>query len=417
MSFIKKTTVKLSLITMMALTPSMVMGASGSGFMEGSSESTSAMLETPTFEGQIARINIGINLIRLNTDILERMPISADAQWVDKIILPFTSKIRRATLKSKAMREDAYYSTVTLTNHILGRRAISISPLTARLFYEASVIYKNSTNGYNDFHIPDMNVFPDISDMKTYITFKDDAKVAVIDVEAKTGLFPNVVDATISLLPEDLVENIQDARKEMQNAKDEFNSKVSEVGSLEAWLDDDKNDKNPQKEEKSKLLDEAKDAKDNLKKVFEEKSDIYFELLESGAEAIASNFDDSKIPLAQKLKKLLDAIDNNAMGAISMFTSATAGLTRGMGALKNDMKAIATAQSLSNLVGNQKKFLAQRYKRIMVGALMAIPNISIGSYMAISQSNEIGKYQDIVNKILEGAEAEKDVKTESIKDK
>lgn len=414
LNFLKKTGIKLSLVTAIIATPSIAMAASGAGFMDASSESSSAALEAPTFEGQIARINIGINLIRLNTDIMERMPISADAEWVDKIvdILPLSEM-----LKLKEIREDAYYSTVGLTNLLLGRKYnvpgkqalnVPISFLTARLYYEASVIYKNELNSDGDFHIPDMNVFPDISDMKTYTTFKNDPKVEIIDIEASSGFYKNVVEAIISLLPEDLKEEVIESRKEMKEAKEDFDNATSTKGQIEAWLDDDKNSNAPEVSDKKTELEVAKVKEEELKAVFEEKEKAYITLLESGATALESNYDSSKVPLAKKLEKLLDAVDNNALGAVSMFSAATAGLVRGMGTLQDELKAIATAQQLTTLVGNQKLFLIERYERMLVGAVMAVPNISIGTYTAISQSSEIGKYQDIVNTILEGAKAEEE---------
>jgi len=409
-NFLKKTGIKLSLVTAIIATPSIMMAASGSGFVEGSSESTSAAMENPTFEGQLVRINVGINLIRINTDILERMPISADSQWADKVVAKITSKMYRDTLNLKVVKNDAYYSTVGLTNLILKRRAISVSPLSARLFYEASIIYKNPTNGYPAYHLPDMNVFPDITDMKTYVTFQDDSKVEIIDIEAKTGFYRNVVEAVISLLPEDLKEDVLDAKKEMRNAQDILDDAISARGQIEAWLDDDANDGSPDISEKEAELEIAVVREDEAKKEFEIKEDTYFVLLESGAEAIGSDFDASKVPLAKKLKELLDTVDNNDIGAISMFTSATAGLVRGYSAASDEMKAINTAQQLTSLIGNQKQFLVERYKRMAVGSLMAVPNISIGTYMAISQSHEVGKYQDIVNKILEGAKADEEAK-------
>jgi len=405
---LKKIGIKLSLVTAMLATPSMVLAASGSGFVDGSSESSSAAMENPTFEGQLARINIGINLIRINTDILERMPISADAQWVDKIVANFSSKMYKETLNLKALKNDSYYSTVGLTNFILRRPAISVSPLSARLFYEASIIYKNETNGYPSYHIPDMNVFPDITDTKTYVTFKDDSKVQIIDIEAKTGFYRNVVEAVISLLPDDLQEEVLDAKAEMKEAKEMFAEATSKVAQLEAWLDDDKNSQSPMVEEKEAELEVAKAEKDELEKEFDAKETAYLTLLESGAEMIGSDFDESKIPLAKKLQKLLDTVDNNAIGAISMFSAATAGMVRGYSVASDEMEAINQAQLLTSLVGNQKQFLIERYKRMAIGSLIALPNISIGTYMAISQSSEIGKYQDIVNKILEGAKAEEE---------
>jgi len=398
----KKIGIQLSLVTAILTTPSLTLASSGSGFMEGSSESISAMMETPTFEGQIARINIGINLIRINTDLLERMPISADAVWVDKVVATITPEIYKETLNTKALKNDAYYSTVNITNILLKRQAIKVSPLSARLYYEASVIYKNDTNGYEGFHVPDMNVFPDISDMKSYVTFKDDDKVEIIDIEAKTGFYRNVVEAVISLLPDDLQESVIDARKEMKDAQNDLNDVKSEIAELEAWLDDDKNAESTEKSAKEEELKVAEAQEDEKRTIFEGKEKIYFTLLETGADAIEANYDASKIPLAKKLQKLLDTVDNNAIGAISMFSSATAGLTRGYATVTDEMQAISSAQDLTTLLGNQKEFLGERYKRMAIGSLMALPNISIGTYMAISQSKEIGKYQDIVNKVLEG---------------
>lgn len=413
LNFLKNTSVKLSLVAAIIATPSIVSAASSSGFVEGSSESTSAAMENPTFEGQLARINIGINLIRINTDILERMPISADAEWVDKIVADITPQMYKDTRNTKAMREDAYYSTVGLTNYILRRPAISVSPLSARLFYEASVIYKNEANGHPNFNVPDMNVFPDITDMKTYVTFKDDSKVEIIDIEASSGFHRNVVEATISLLPEDIKEEVLESRKEVQTAKEDFDNATSKVGQLNEWLDDDANAGSPDVEEKKAELETTEVEKNELETVFEAKQDAYFLLLENGAEAIKSDYDSSKVPLATKLQKLLDAVDNNAIGAISMFTSATAGLVRGNGTISDEMRAIMRAQALTNLVGNQKQFLVQRYERMLVGTLMALPNITIGSYKAYSQSSEIGKYQAVVDAILEGAQAEKEAQEAS----
>lgn len=157
-------------------------------FIEGLSESSSAALEDPSFEKQLVRINVGINLIRINTDIIENMPVSADSKWVEKVIAPVN---RRAVNILNAVRDDAYYSTVRITNAILGRPlSVRMSPLEYRLYWQASVIYKNSSNGNPKYNIPDMNTFPDISNTKTYTSFKEvqnGAKISLIDVEATSS--------------------------------------------------------------------------------------------------------------------------------------------------------------------------------------------------------------------------------------
>ena len=405
---IKKSSFGLSLVALMAITTSSLYAASAGGVFEGTSESTSALIEDPSFESQLNRINVGVNLVRINTDILENMPVSQDSKWVDEVIAPVTHKKRQELYKLDDVKNDAYYSTAALTNAILGRRAMVMSPLNLRLYLQASVIYKNDINGHSNNNLPDMNTFPDITDTKTYVTFKSDDKVKMIDVEATSGnLYSNVEAAVISLLPEDLQEGVSSAKDDYEIAKENVGASKSEVASIEAWLDDDANIDSTEKAEKNAELEAAKVALSENETVMQEKENIYFELLASGAEAIESNFDESKIPLAKKLDSLLDAVDNNALGAISMFTSATAGLTRGMGMLDKELKAIMLAQGLTTLVGNQKQYIDERYRRMLVGSLLALPNITLGTYYAVSQSSKIGKYQDIVNAVLDGAKAGK----------
>lgn len=394
------------MVAALAVSPLSLQAASAGGVIEGSSESTSAMIEDPSFEKQIVRINVGINLVRINTDILESMPVSQDSEWVDKVVAP----VNYALVNNlDDVKYDAYYSTVNITNALLGKYvAVRMSPLEARLFWQASVIYKNKTNANEGFNLPNMNVFPDISDSKTYTSFKSDSKVALIDVEASSGnLYNNVEDAVISLLPEDLQESVSSAKSEYITARDELGGATSSVKSIESWLDDDANAQSPERMDQEAELETAIVLEKERESEFENKESIYFELIASGAEAIESNFDESKIPLAKKLQNLLDAIDNNAFGAMSMFTSATAGMARGVGVVENELKAMMLAQALTNLVGNQKQFIGDRLARLGVGTLLAIPNVFIGTYYAASQSSKIGKYQDVVNAVLSGAEAAK----------
>lgn len=410
-SFLKKTSVKLSLVAAMAIMPSIVYAGSASGVMEGSSESSTAITEAPNFEGQLARINIGINLVRLNTDILERMPVSADSEWVNRVVEPITTEKYKSVLEMKEVKEDAYYSTVDITNAILGRPRTTISLLSVRLFSEAGAIYKNKTNGNENFNIPDMNVFPTISDTKSFVTFEDDKKVAVIDVEAKSGnLYKNVEEAVISMLPENLIEEIEASKKEYKQAREDAADAKSKVKTIEAWLNDDVNSGDPKiVDQKSNLTAANLELKDADAK-FDAKEDAYYLLLKSGADAIAANFDEKKVPLAIKLQALLDTVDNNAVGALSMFVSATAGLYMGMGQASNETKAIAKAQESKSLNAKQKELLTDRYGRMIKGTVLAMPNIFLGSYYATKQASLAGKYQDIVNKVLEGAKAADEAK-------
>ena len=387
---IKKSTIQLSIVAAIALSPSLLQAASASGAMEGSSESISAAIEQPNFEGQLVRINTAVNLVRLNTDILESMPVSLDAEWVDEVVAPLTEEQSKKTMARKEVQEDAYYSTVGVTNAILGRTAIPISPLGIRLYTEAAVIYEK---------IPDMNVFPEITNPKTYITFKD---VKLKKVKAVKGtLYKNVEEATISLLPDALQEEVIAAQKEFKQAKIDAGKAKADEKLIEAWLDDDKNQNSPEIAEYNEKLKVAQLNTAKMEEQFKAKEEAYFLLLEKGSEAIEASFDASKIPLAKKLEKLLDTVDNNVIGAISLYASATAGLVRGLGQAGEEIKAITKAQLVIPV--GQKQKLDERYARMAKGALLAIPNIFIGSYYATTQSSLAGKYQQIVDKVIEGA--------------
>jgi tRNA pseudouridine-54 N-methylase len=412
---IKKTTIKLSVVAALALTPSAVLAATGAAVAEGSSESISAMMESPNVEQQINRINTGINLIRVNTDILERMPVSEDTQWVEKIITPLSQEEYKKVFSLKEIKEDPYYSTVGITNLLLGRVAMPMSPATAKLYTQLSVIYQNAQNGHKKMHLPGLYSFPDISSPKSYVTFPEDKKVDVIKVEAKgANLHNNVEDATISLVSEGLQEEINAAKVEYKQTKEEVANKKSVEGELEAWLKDDKNIKSPQRAEKQEALNVAKAEVEAAEATFDEKSDIYFAALEKGADDIEVNFDPSKVELAKKLSKLLDIVDNNAIRAGSLFAAATAHLAKnGIDTLSHELVAIQKAQALTTLVGNQKQFLIQRYKRMATGALMAIPNIGIGAYYATKQALLSNEYKNVVNKVLEAAEVAAEAEAEA----
>jgi hypothetical protein len=404
---IKKSTVKLSLAAILAIVPSALQAASGSAAMEGSSESSSAIIESANIEQQVNRINVGINFIRLNTDILERMPISEDSEWVDNLTTTMTQDMYKNVLNLKSVKNDPYYSTVHISNAFLGRVAIPMTMLNARLYHQMSAIYKNETNGYKKNKLPDLNTLPSILDLKSYITFKDEPKVEVIDVAAINGnLFKNVEEATLSLLPESVQEDINEAKSDYKSAKDSVGQAESKVAVIETWLEDDKNANSPEIADKKTELATAKAELEEAKAEFDVKEDIYFKLIESGIETMDNNFDESKIKLAQKIDKLLNAIDNNAIGAGSLFTAATTHIAKnGITTLEDELKAITLAQAAKNLVGDQKDYLVYRASNLAKGIVLSLPNIAIGSFYAIKQVSLASEYQSIVDKILDGAKA------------
>ena len=397
LNILKRSSVKLSLVAALAITPSIALGASSGGFLESSTEMTQAAIEPANYEAQIVRINTGINMVRINTDILENMAISVDSEWVEKVIAPLDYK---AVSQLPAVKNDAYYSTVGFTNQLLGRTSISLTALGARLYQEANAIYKE---------MPNMNVFPDITNTKTFVTFKD---VELIDVEAKTGnLYKNVEEATISLLPEDMKEEAIAAFTEYKEAREALIEAKTKTGEIEAWLDDDKNDGSSETAAYEEKLTVAEAAEEEAEKTVDTKEEIYFTSLKNGAKALESNYDASKLPLAKKLEKLLDTVDNNALGATGSFAAAVIGLRKGGGVYDQEVAAIDQAiMNNTNLNSPAYKALNERKSRMLMGSLMALPDIAIGTYYAAKQSSLAGEYQQIVSVIIEAGQAEEEAK-------
>ena len=434
MTFSKKITsaaLKLSIAASLVIGTS-AMAASSSGFIEGSSESTSALLEDPGFEAQINRINTGINLVRINNTILKHMPVSEDSAWIDDLV----SNIDYDVVHSmKEVKEDAYYSTVTLTNAILGRKALGMSPLDTRLYWEARAIYKNralvdvnateaeenkmiEVNGEKTvllydkkYHLPSMHIFPNIFKPATFLEYPITENVQFIDVTAEKGeLYPSAGHAALSLVPEALHEDIIEAKAAFDEAEQAALDVAIEKADIFLWLEDPANADSSERILQQGEFDAKELELETAKAVIDEKEDIFLLLVEGAAEAISNDFDETKVPLAKKLQKLFDAIDNNAIGAASMFAAATVGIYKGRGVIEKELQALQTAQAYTNLVGNQKSFLISRIKNMGMGSLYAIPNIALGTYYATKQALFIGKYQNVVEAVLDAHEIAEEAK-------
>jgi len=423
---LKKVSLGMSMVAALVVAPISLQAGVG----EGLSESSSAAMESPNFEHQLVRINTGINYIRISYDIMLEMPISEDAEWADLCVRTMDKKMVTDTLALDDVKNDAYFSTVMITNLILRRPVPPMSPAIIRLYYVASVIYKNKANSYildeagekvigsdgkakqngnQNYHIPDFNEFPDVTNLDTFVKFKKDSKVSLIKVEAKNGnSYTNVAKAIIALLPDSLQDKAKESRAELLVAREEVASTKGEVAVLEVWLDDEKNAGSPDIADKKEGLEVAKKKNEMAEKVYDEKEDIYFSILDQGALQIEADFDVSKVPLAKKVDNLLGLVDDGAINAGSLFTAAMIGIYRGLGEYDKELKAILVAQALTTLVGNQKQFLIERYKRMLVGTLMAIPNIAVGSYYLASGRGAISTYKDVVGAVLDGAEAQEE---------
>lgn len=372
-------------------------------------------MEGPNVEQQINRINVGIAFIRLNTVILNEMPISGDSKWADDLTTVMTTEMYTKIRSSDAVRNDPYFSTAMLTNLILQRAALSLTSLNARLYLQLNTIYKNSSNEtttdeHKRYSIPDIYELPAFTNMSTFTNFgsiNNGKEVSKIEVDAiQYEKYANLEEAAISLTPRKYQQQLLQSRQDYKKAKKDVLKTEGDIVILQEWFKDDANFYHPQRESKHDSLKVAKETLKILKMSLDEADEIYTLLIKDAVSQIeAFQGDDylvQALPLAKKLDKLLATVDNNALATLSLFASATTHLTKnGLGTLDQEIRALMIAKGARQLVRNQKAFLIQRLSRMTKGALMALPNISIGSYYALKQIREVSRYQTIVDKVLD----------------
>lgn len=408
MNVIIKRCVNLSLVLGMAFMPLKAL-AMGNAVATGSLESSSALIEPANVERQLNRINDGINLIRINNIILFDMPVSQDAKWAQEVAAAFSLGMQQRVDASAHIQNDPYYSTVMFSNAILGHPTISkLTPAGYKLHHKILTLFKNKQNGYSNkkYALPNLYAMPSLEDAKTFTHFPYEENVELIEVEAISGtLYENAAYATIALLPDALQEEVIEAQESYQNRLNEYVELKAQVVALQAWFKDDNHIAHPKRNAQKEALEIKKEQLKQAQAFANEQEAIFFEILQKAALAIETNFDVSKIELAQKLDALFESIDTAAMDAITLFSTATMHLSKnGFASLSDELKAITAAAGIVS-IAKQENFLKQRYQRVASNAVYAFANITMGTYYAYKQVRLVGKYQQIVDKMIEGAKA------------
>jgi hypothetical protein len=421
----KKLMLQFSLAASMVLAPISALAVSSQGIVGGSSESVSAMIEKPSFEKQVQRAKTGTNLLRLGHTVFTQLPIAQDSIWVDVASIQLGVKEIGEIRNSQEVKKDPYFATATITAMVNGDQmgaATVVTPLTARLYYITEVVYKNPNNpickAYKDpkqkqicqkkmagYHLPNMNILPTLSNLETFRTFPKEKGVALIDVTAKTGtLYPNIEDAIIALAPDASQEEIKTARDNYEQELKKVAELKGKIKELEAKIKDDKNAKNPHKKEWEAEKTKLEKQLDAQEKVADAKQEILYKLLDKAALDIKNNFDKTKVPLAKKISKMVDVLDDLYSGSISMYVAATAGLVRGYGAIGQDLQGIQKAIAMTPDPVMKAK-LSERLANLPHAALMTLPMIGVGTYFASKDLSLLHHFNGIVDAVMEGQKA------------
>ncbi|MGP1561877.1 MAG: hypothetical protein ACTTIC_07305 [Helicobacteraceae bacterium] len=372
-------------ILLALLPPAIALGSSA-----GSSESLFALVEAPNVETQLNRLNVGVNLLRVSNVMLYDVPVSQDAAWIDTAADDISAARSEQIMQSAPVRNNPYYATIALSNAFLGQTTLSsVTPVGFSMYNKLFSVYKNPLNSQSkDYRTPDLYAMPNIFDAKSFSSFPSGGGAEIIQVEALSStLYKNAYEAAFSLCPESFQEDLRQSYssyKDLSSAYEDLNAQIEAM----------KADKEPQDEIRAKEAELA-----SLKKDLSAKQQIYEKTIKNAASALALDLDPARAPLAHKLDKLFETLQQSALEAMAVMGAASLHLAQnGFASLEDELRAITLAGAVASATRMQKNNLERRAKQLTINAIYALPNLTIGLYRAGVLYFEAGRLKNITSK-------------------
>lgn len=407
-------------------------------------EFVGSQTEIPSVENQVNRAAIGMAIVRENHIIVNKIPISADANW--PALLQMDINDSQKEFINDALMFDPYYATKHYTEAIqrqmLGSGAAmsmlgdnanlfatlldqKVTPLVYRTVTKLDVLFANpelmprESYASREQYIKERTKnWPDVFDFEAspshFLEFKGGK---LIEIESATGdYFPTIASAVISLAPINMQKDLEFSNMEMNEAFEQVAMLEADKGEIESSLERDKGEKQAKTQSVDFIPltdDEINDAKERLKvleveikeadKIAEEKEMIYFKLLDEMVIALESDMnidDENYVKLAQNIYKVADEIQVSANEAYVAFGLAVTNLLANHAILKFPEELKSLAMGTAYVPADKQGLYGKRLERLMVNALAALPNALMGTYYASKQKDIAGKYEDITEKII-----------------
>jgi hypothetical protein len=352
-------------------------------------EGAMALFEQPSVEKQINRVATASAIIKSNHLIINEMPISVDATWMEAVTSDITDEQERVILKK--LEKDPYFGTVLLTdlqNRNLTTIISRLSPLEKTLYHRIETFF---------------NEYPDIytltASIEKLLKFQGGT---LKPVSAVTGdRYANLEEAVISMVPVNSRKDLQQSVKEYKMSLGVVAKKKETLGLLEK----DAASKTANKDKIDVVTQEIKD----LEKVADEKEKIMDAQWKQAIASIDTSIDDKKIELAKKIYKVLTALNDGAIQAACLYTTAGLKTYGALGQMDKEVQRLAIATAIA------PDLMTKRLARLKDNALMTIPNMFVGVYAIGKQQLFISKYIDVIEKIVKIDEDKKKLANNNVK--
>jgi hypothetical protein len=416
-------------------------------------EGLASQVEVPTLEKQANRVAVGMAIVKENNILENKLAFSSDAKW--PILVTQDRDDNETKILNMALMNDPYYSTVHYTKaiqrqmlgsgqlmnslgsygNVIGSLADqTVSPLEYLAFHKLNILFANPAlkkpeqyATQEEFIKAKTKYWPDIFKYNTDISkILEFEKGKIIEIEAATGdVYPNIHKAVLALAPVNLSKDLESGQLDYLDSIEKVAKLEGKLGEIKNQLDSGKDSSGEimlSEEQKATLNEELAVLEEQLKEansISDEKEAVYFELLSQMSVALESeiNIDDENyVKLARNINLIATELQDSATQAYTLFGIATTQLL-GNNALANfpkELESLAVAKASIPL--NLQDKYNERMQRLVINALVILPNMGMGIYYAHKQSIIGEKYENITNMILEAYNLKKEQEKQAKED-
>jgi hypothetical protein len=379
-------------------------------------ETLASQVEVPTLEKQVNRVAIGMDIVRINNVMANKIKISGDTTWPKEIATDLNSTQQK--LLTEILKKDPYYATIhysePIQRKVLGGSALAnqlngaigfdvgaiagavadpISPLAYRAAQKAQVLYGDDSRKW-----PDLFSFE--GGLKNFLEFKS-GQLKMVEA-GKSDSYDTLSAALIALTPTNFQKDLALAKADLNKAQDAAAQLEGEKSSLEGELK-----KNPANAANlNAQIDALKPKIKQADTTADEKEKIYFTMLDSAVTAMKADIklSDAQVSLARNVNTASKEIETGATEAYGAFGVAITNIAAQpiLQHLPQELNSLTMVQNKYPQFADQIK---TRIERLTKNAIYFLPNMGMGTYYAHKQSSLASKYEDITAIIVDAADA------------